>query len=339
MSDRTTAEVLPTDTPRLFEIAVKRAAKLLLAGQAVALPTETVYGLAANALDEAAVRRIFEIKGRPAGNPIIVHVASLEMARNCAAHWPASAAKLARAFWPGPLTMVLPRAARIPAVVAAGGNTVGLRWPSHAFIQAVIQCCGFPLAAPSANLSNRISPTTAGHVLKDLGGRIPLIVDGGPSHIGIESTVLDVSVEPPHVLRPGMVHEEVLLAVVGALADGDGPGSGPLKSPGQMPRHYSPRARLAIFGWENEAELLVRTAAFGVENAKIHVIAHSQIPSGRAFAGVSVMPHDAEAYARALYAELHRCDDAGAELIIAEALPKTAEWRGLADRLRRASQE
>src|SRR5271155_5048723 len=147
MSDRTTAEVLPTDTPRLFEIAVKRAAKLLLAGQAVALPTETVYGLAANALDEAAVRRIFEIKGRPAGNPIIVHVASLEMARNCAAHWPASAAKLARAFWPGPLTMVLPRAARIPAVVAAGGNTVGLRWPSHAFIQAVIQCCGFPLAA------------------------------------------------------------------------------------------------------------------------------------------------------------------------------------------------
>jgi L-threonylcarbamoyladenylate synthase len=339
MSVTHTAEVLPTHTPELFEEAVRRAVELLRAGQVVALPTETVYGLAANALDAAAVARIFEIKGRPAGNPIIVHVASLEMAGRCAAHWPPAAASLARAFWPGPLTLVLPRAPAVPAVVAAGGGTVGLRWPSHPFIQAVIRRCGFPLAAPSANLSSRLSPTLAEHVLKDLGGRIPLIVDGGPSQVGIESTVLDLSVEPPRVLRPGMVHEEALLAVAGGLAAGEGTAeSGPLKSPGLLRRHYSPRAKLAVFGWENEAQLLARCAQFGVDRAKIHVIAHDHIPSGRGLGGVSAMPHDAEAYARALYAELHRCDEAGAELIVAEALPQTGEWRALADRLKRASE-
>jgi L-threonylcarbamoyladenylate synthase len=175
------AEVLSTHTAALFQVAVKRAAELLRAGEVVALPTETVYGLAANALDARAVARIFEIKGRPANNPIIVHVASLEMARRCVANWPAAAEKLARAFWPGPLTLVLPRANEIPDIVTASGQTVGVRWPSHPFIQAVIRECGFPLAAPSANPSNQISPTNADHVSKGLGGKIPLIVDGGQS--------------------------------------------------------------------------------------------------------------------------------------------------------------
>src|SRR5215469_3951053 len=140
------AEILPTHTPALFKAAVRRAAELLRAGEVVALPTETVYGLAANALDPQAVSRIFAIKGRPAHNPIIVHVASLDLARKCVADWPALADKLARAFWPGPLTLVLPRANSIPDVVTAGGSTVGVRWPSHPFIQAVIRECGFPLA-------------------------------------------------------------------------------------------------------------------------------------------------------------------------------------------------
>jgi len=183
----------------------------------VALPTETVYGLAANALNAKAVARIFEIKGRPSRNPIIVHVADMVMARRCVTLWPENADKLAKAFWPGPLTLVLPRAAEIPDVVTAGGGTVGVRWPGHPFIQEVIRECGFPLAAPSANPAGQISPTNADHVLKAFGDRIPLIVDGGQSQVGIESTVLDLTQGPPQVLRPGMVHEESLIAVIGKL--------------------------------------------------------------------------------------------------------------------------
>jgi len=195
-------EILSTHTPQLFTAAVTRAVELLRAGEVVALPTETVYGLAANALDEAAVARIFQIKGRPAHNPVIVHVASLEMARACVKQWPAPAEKFARAFWPGPLTLVLPRAESIPNAVTAGGETVGIRWPAHPFMQAVIRACDFPLAAPSANLSNQISPTSAEHVRGHLAGRIPLIVDGGQSQVGIESTVLDLTVSPARILRP-----------------------------------------------------------------------------------------------------------------------------------------
>src|SRR5262249_20873479 len=156
----------------------KRAVELLQAGEVVALPTETVYGLAANAFNATAVSRIFEIKGRPSNNPIIVHVASVEMAHRCVAGWPPLAEKLAGAFWPGPLTLVLPRAKEISDAVTAGGGTVGVRWPSHPFIQEVIRACDFPLAAPSANLSNQVSPINAEHVARQLDGRIPLIVDG-----------------------------------------------------------------------------------------------------------------------------------------------------------------
>src|SRR5450432_1440067 len=210
-------EVLSTHTPALFSAAVKRAVEFLRAGEVVALPTETVYGLAANAFDEEAVAKIFQIKGRPANNPIIVHVAGNEMAKRCVNYWPELADKLSKSFWPGPLTLVLPRTKEIPGNVTAGGATVGIRWPSHPFIQAVIRECGFPLAAPSANLSNQISPTNAEHVRAQLGEKIPLIVDGGQSQVGIESTVLDLTVSPPQVLRPGMIHAESLAAVAGEV--------------------------------------------------------------------------------------------------------------------------
>jgi L-threonylcarbamoyladenylate synthase len=330
-------EVLPTDTPASFTAAIVRAVELLKAGEVVALPTETVYGLAANALDKKAVSRIFEIKGRPKNNPIIVHVAGIEMARSCAAQWPASAHQLARAFWPGPLTLVLPRNESIPEVVTAGGPTVGIRWPSHPFMQAVISACGFPLAAPSANLANRVSPTTAAHVVKQMDKRIPLVVDGGASHVGIESTVLDLSVEPPHLLRPGMVHKETLAAVIGPVSVGSGSKTELLKSPGLLPKHYAPRAKLALWSWQNERELKQQALNSGVVTSKIHVIAHTHIPSDAEFGRISVIPHDAEAFARAIYAELHACDDAGAELIVVEALPKRDEWRAIEDRLNRAA--
>src|SRR5438105_3027148 len=169
------------DQPALFKEAVARAAELLRAGEVVALPTETVYGLAANALDAAAVERIFAVKGRPAHNPIIVHVVDVAMARRCVRDWAPMADRLARAFWPGPLTLVLERSELIPAIVVAGGSTVGVRWPSHSLIQAVIRECNFPIAAPSANRSSEISPTSAEHVRKAIGSKIPLIVDGGES--------------------------------------------------------------------------------------------------------------------------------------------------------------
>ncbi|MGA2543339.1 MAG: L-threonylcarbamoyladenylate synthase [Verrucomicrobiota bacterium] len=336
--------VLSTHTAALFAEAVERAAALLRAGQLVALPTETVYGLAANAWDAAAVARIYEIKGRPARNPIIVHVAGLELARDCVAAWPPVAEQLARAFWPGPLTLVLPRSPRIPDSVTAGGPTVGVRWPSHPFIQAVIRACGFPLAAPSANIANQVSPTQAAHVRKAFDGKIPLIVDGGPSQVGLESTVLDLAAAPPRLLRPGMIHAESLLAVMGEaelrLPAPDWPsGAGTvLRSPGMLPKHYSPKAKLVILSWRDQADLSSQLQPLSFRPEKTCIIAHSQIPLSGNFGRVAVLPHDAEAFARALYAELHQCDESGAALIVVEAPPPHEAWRAIADRLSRAAQ-
>jgi L-threonylcarbamoyladenylate synthase len=330
-------EILSTHTSELFAAAVQRAAQLLCSGAVVALPTETVYGLAANALDETAVSKIFQIKGRPAHNPLIVHVASRAMAAGCVAGFPELAEKFSRAFWPGPLTLVLPRADHIPANVTAGGDTVAIRWPAHPFIQAVIRECGFPLAAPSANLSNRISPTNAGHVRAQLDGKVPLIVDGGQSQVGIESTVLDLCAAPPVILRPGMIHAESLAAIVSAMPLSGERGSSVLRSPGQLAKHYSPKAKLWILDWPDEIALAGHLSALGLNPATIHILAHTRIPGGEAFAGVSVIPHDAEAFARALYAELHRCDDAGVQNIVVEQPPDSPEWAGILDRLRRAA--
>jgi L-threonylcarbamoyladenylate synthase len=335
------AEILPTHTRELFEEAVRRASELLRAGEVVALPTETVYGLAANALDEKAVAKIFEIKGRPANNPIIVHVAGDEMAKSCVAEFPAAAEKLSKSFWPGPLTLVLPRSKKIPNLVTADGDTVGVRWPSHPFMQAVIRECGFPLAAPSANLSNQISPTNAAHVRAQLGEKIPLIVDGGQSQVGIESTVLDLTVTPARILRPGMIHAESLAAALGGEVQS--PKSkvqsrdSALRSPGLLQKHYSPKAKLLVLDWNDDADLHARLAARRSPLATSFIIAHTKIPGGFAPENVSVIPHDAEAFARALYAELHRCDAAGAKLIVVEAPPDSPEWSGIADRLKRAA--
>jgi L-threonylcarbamoyladenylate synthase len=339
MPIRQTAEILPTDSPDLFKIAVRQAVELLRSGQVVALPTETVYGLAANALDARAVSEIYAIKGRPALNPIIVHVASLEMARRCAADFPEAATKLATAFWPGPLTLVLSRAKAIPDIVTAGGPTVGVRWPSHPFIQAVIRECGFPLAAPSANPSNTVSPTSADHVRRQLGEQLPLIVDGGSCQVGIESTVLDLTVSPPAILRPGMIQEPTLRAVIGEVRSEkcEVRANKAARSPGQLRKHYSPRAKLIILEWKNDGELRQQLKTENSKLKTVFVIAHSHIPSTEGFGSVSVIPHDPEAFARAIYAELHRCDEEGAELIVVETPSDTVEWQPILDRLMRAA--
>ncbi|MBL9172634.1 MAG: threonylcarbamoyl-AMP synthase [Verrucomicrobiales bacterium] len=335
------AEVLSTETTALMAVAVERAAERLRSGDVVAVPTETVYGLAANALDPAAVARIYAVKGRPAHNPVIVHVASRTMARECTSDWTPLSDRLADVFWPGPLTLVLPRSPRIPDIVTGGGSTVGIRWPQHPFMQALIRRCGFPLAAPSANLANRLSPTNASHVLGQLGDRVALVVDGGDCNVGIESTVVDAAGTAPRILRPGMIDEPALREAAGASAVlsevvGVIPGQ-PLQSPGQLARHYSPRARLEVWSWRDDAELARRLAESGAAPDRTYVVAHHQVPHLLPLSQVILIPDDPEAFARALYAQLHQCDDVGAELIVVEAPPAVPAWAGVADRLRRAS--
>lgn len=360
MRRRSTTQIMSLATPARFRAAVRRTASLLRAGQVVAVPTETVYGLAANAMDARAVARIYRVKRRPAHNPIIVHVASVAMARQCVAHWPAMAARLARTFWPGALTLVLPKASQIPDIVTAGGPTVGVRWPDHPFMQAVIRVCGFPLAAPSANPAARLSPTRAEHVLTHLGGKIPLIVDGGRTRVGIESTVVDLTVRLPRILRPGIVSAAALARVIGPVQLGGVTTEkalqkrrqtstarrtqsnfkrklAALRSPGLLRRHYAPRARLRVWRWRTLGELRARVAAHRVATARAHVIAHTRVPQAPGWGGVIVLPRDAVRFARELYAALHRADAAGARLIVVEAPPRGAMWRAVADRLSRAA--
>jgi L-threonylcarbamoyladenylate synthase len=225
----------------------------------------------------------------------------------------------------------------IPDIVTADGETVGIRWPGHPFMQQVIRACGFPLAAPSANRSNEISPTNADHVRRSLGDQLKLIVDGGQSQVGIESTVVDLTGDTPRILRPGMIHEESLLATLGQLNEPNLNESGPLRSPGQLPRHYAPKGKLTVLAWDSAEALLAQTGPAGIDPARTTVICHTHIPSPEVWMSIHVIPHDAEAYARALYAELHRCDEDGARWIIIEAVPETAEWKGISDRLQRAA--
>jgi len=306
---------------------LEEAGRLIRAGRLVAFPTETVYGLGANALDAAAVRRIFEVKGRPATSPLIVHVNSLEMARGLASEWPPEAQLLAERFWPGPLTLILPKAACVPDAVTAGLPTVGLRMPAHPAALALIREAGVPIAAPSANRFTELSPTTAEHVRAALGEAVDLILDGGAAQVGIESTVLSVAARPPRLFRPGMVTREAIEALIGPveyagrLENGEGAAH---PSPGMHLRHYSPRTALLVVSDPRELP-----AGRGV-----CVHRNWRLPSE--VAGVR-MPESAADYAAALYETLHRLDQQGWDWIAVEAPPEGPEWAGIADRLRRAA--
>ena len=313
------------------EEGLAQAVAVLRADEVVAYPTETVYGLAADALSAEAVARIFEAKGRPANNPLIVHVDSIAMARDCVSAWPSAADRLASAFWPGPLSIVLPKADSIPDIVTAGGGTVAVRCPVHPVMRDVLTRCGFPLAAPSANLSNRVSPTRAQHVAEQLNGRIPLILDGGACDVGIESTVIDLTGEVATVLRPGMIGLGQVRELLGDAEGAIGPHTGAtLKSPGQLPQHYSPKARVVLTGelWE---------ATLGLANADAHVISLEPPAANWDPEKWHEMPSSTDGYARNLYEMLHRCDQADAELILVQSLPSGAEWDAIRDRLSRAA--
>lgn len=290
---------------------IRRAADLVRHGGLVAFPTETVYGLGANALDVKAVERIYEAKGRPWASPLIVHVADEMMARSITAEWPDAAHRLAERFWPGPLTIIVKKAEIVPDLVTAGLDAVGVRLPAHPIALELIRQAGVPIAAPSANRFGEISPTTAEHVRASLGERVDMILDGGPTQVGIESTVVSLRRDPPAVLRPGMITQDQLEAVTGVRWERELDLPHVSESPGLHARHYAPRTPFYV---------LEAGAAKPEGNGR-----------------VIEMPSDAQAYAARLYAQLHAADREGWDWIAVEKPPETAQWEGILDRLRRAS--
>ena len=250
-------EVVPVDPREPAKEAIARAADCLRDGGLVAFPTETVYGLGVCALDEDAVRRLFEVKGRPSNDPLIVHVASFDQIGALVSRIPSTARDLAARFWPGPLTLVMPRSTLVPDVVTAGLDTVAIRIPSHPVAHALLSASGLPIAAPSANLFSRPSPTTAAHVMEDLEGRIEMVLDGGPTQVGVESTVLDLAHGVPTVLRPGWVDVEALRSVLPRVEvrEGAADSGAAMASPGMLERHYSPRAPLTLYEGGTDAAI------------------------------------------------------------------------------------
>jgi len=305
------------------EDALREAAALIRAGQLVAFPTETVYGLGANALDPAAVEAIYRLKGRPRLSPIIVHVASFEMAQALVIEWPPTAEILARRFWPGPLTLVLPKAPAIPDIVTAGLPTVGLRMPAHPVALELIRRAGLPIAAPSANRFTELSPTRAEHVEESLGADLPLILDAGPTSVGIESTVLSLAGGCARLLRPGMVTQDDLEALIGPVEVSGRIENGAHPSPGLHRRHYSPRTPL----------LLVSDGVLPASGRGAYLWISRPAPAAQ---GVQ-MPSDPRRYAELLYDLLHRLDAQRFDWIAVERPPATAAWAALLDRLTRAA--
>ena len=297
---------------------IQRAAALIRSGKLVAFPTETVYGLGANALDAGAVQKIFRVKGRPASSPLIVHVHSLEAARDLVTHWPPAAEKLAREFWPGPLTIVLAKREFIPDIVTASLPTVGVRVPANVIALALLAEARVPIAAPSANRFSELSPTTAQHVRNSLGDAVDLILDGGRTDVGIESTVLSLAGPTPVLFRPGMISTERIEQLIGKIDVAKLIPDGPHPAPGMHERHYSPRTPLLLHlpASGRGAYLWMTCPHPGACNVE--------------------MPADAAGYAAVLYDTLHRLDAQGLDWIAVEPPPEYAVWSGVNDRLRRA---
>ena len=317
--------------------AIGQAAAIIRAGQLVAFPTETVYGLGADGLNPTAVGRIYTAKGRPSDNPLILHLASLEELPLVASHVPEIAYPLIRAFWPGPLTLVMPKSAGVPDLATGGLATVAVRMPAHPVALALIKAADQPLAAPSANRSGRPSPTTAQHVFDDLHGRIPMILDAGPACVGLESTVLDATCSPPAILRPGGVTREAIEAVIGRTQEATSLEQR-RRSPGTRYRHYSPHARVLLLEEAQAGVLRTAVTAALRRNERVGCILHrleaGGIPSSVVVTRVGGSVED---YAQKLFAALRALDKLDLDVIVVEGVQ--AEGLGVAvmDRLRRAA--
>ncbi len=330
-------KILAIDPEKIEPDAIVQAARILWNGGLVAFPTETVYGLGANALDAAAVARIFAAKGRPSSNPLIVHLHEASEARKVVAAWPTAANRLAERFWPGPLTLVLPKRPEVPDIVTAGAPTVAVRVPAHPVALALLRSVGWPLAAPSANRSSELSPTRAEHVLRSLGGRIELILDAGPTTGGIESTVLDLTRQLPRLLRPGLIRPAELEAILGPIertSDIQAVESRALPSPGMLSRHYAPRTPLECV----EVDASERVEQLLAQGLHVGWVTFSPARAAAAPGLVYVpMPEDPAGYAAQLYAVLHQLDDAGLDRLVVSLPPDTEAWAAIRDRLRRSA--
>lgn len=318
--------------------AIARAAAALAAGELVGLPTETVYGLAANAEDEAAVRTVYAAKGRPADHPLIVHVAGVAEVAHFAGPVPDFAQRLMVALWPGPLTLILPRRAGVATAAAGGNATVGLRCPSHPVARALLSACAAHgirgLAAPSANRFGRVSPTTAQHVAGEFGADL-LVLDGGPCRVGIESAIVDCTRGAPVLLRPGVLTRDALARAAGRALQSPAVLAGPdPRASGTLPAHYAPRAKLRLMPL---VQLRAALAVLGRDAGHIGVWARAPLDAYRCRCVLRRMPDDAEEAAHELFATLRAFDDAGVRLIWVETPPADGAWEGVLDRLQRAS--
>ncbi|HUP93425.1 MAG TPA: L-threonylcarbamoyladenylate synthase [Burkholderiales bacterium] len=311
---------------------VDDAVAVLRAGGLVAFPTETVYGLGADASNSDAVKKIYAAKGRPRNHPLIVHVADAQEAGAWAAHFPPAAQRLAERYWPGPLTLILQRSAQVSDLLTGGQETIALRVPSHAIAQALLRAFGGGIAAPSANRYGRVSATTAGHVRSEFGAAVDCVLDGGPSEVGIESTIVDVSGAQPALLRPGHITAGELEATLGhalAAANPDSP-----RAPGTLAKHYAPQTPLIVM----EADLLVELAASMTrQDQKVAVLARSALKPLLNDVLWITAPSDAVRYAHDLYANLRTLDEAGCNAILVEQPPLEPAWAAIHDRLTRAA--
>ena len=311
---------------------IDAAVAVLRAGGLVAFPTETVYGLGADASNPDAVRGIYVLKRRPADHPVIVHLADAVQVANWARDVPEAAHRLARRFWPGPLTLVLRRAPGVSDVVTGGQDTVAVRVPSHPVAQRLLRAFGRGIAAPSANRFGRVSATTADHVREEFGDAVPCVLDGGQAEVGIESTIVDLSGEPARLLRPGAITAEALASVIGRPLSA--PGVGSPRAPGTLAAHYAPATPLVLA----ESDLLPELAASLIrQGKKVAALARSQARPIEPRLIWLAAPPDANGYAHALYASLRQLDAAGCDAILVERPPAEADWAAINDRLARAA--
>lgn len=310
---------------------IEEAVAALRRGDVVGLPTETVYGLAGDAANPAALARIFATKGRPADHPLIVHVADAGQLDQWADPVPETARRLAAAFWPGPMTLILKRRAGVSDLVTGGQDTIGLRVPAHPWAQALLQAFGGGLAAPSANRFGHVSPTTAQHVRDEFGDAVPLVLDGGPCPVGIESTIVDLSGVSPRILRPGRIGADAMARVLEAPVSAASDGPAAPRVSGSLASHYAPRTSAELVA---RHQLASRYRTLVGDDETVRVLSIGPLPAGTD--GLA-LPADAEGYARHVYAALRMLDAEGADRILVEAPPETPDWSAVRDRLQRAT--
>ena len=315
---------------------IAEGVEALKAGLLVAFPTETVYGLGADASNPAALKRLYQAKGRPTNHPVIVHLSDIDQVKNWAREVPEAAMVLARAFWPGPLTLILPRAESVSDAITGGQDSVGLRIPSHPLALSLLMEFGGGVAAPSANKFGRLSATSAEDVAKEFLDEVAVVLDGGHCEVGIESTIVDFSSAAPRILRPGMIVPEQIVSLIGEVGHGTAFGAGAdktVRAPGGLPSHYAPKTPLRLVGsvaLSREVESLTK------QGLKVCVLSFVPNTSSDEITWLAI-PNEPQAYARQLYRSLRKLDQEKADIILVETVPTSDSWSGIADRLARAS--